>query len=220
MRVAAGVAERRPQDALGVDALVGLEGAVLGGDHRVLHVLRHVGQRDRLGGSGWRTGRARSCRRRSRRRSSAPGSPCSGPGCRWSCRRRRTRPRRAPGTPSNASSSHFSTRRSSGACVAAAAAPVFAAGFPPRPSPVGRRLAAGRLTRRHAPGPCGRTWRRLRGTGPCVQDSRVPSGTTSATGGARQGYGARRGPGRTQRRAPTRHAVAWRLPDRYIGAIC
>ncbi len=43
---AARVAERRPQDALGVDALVGLEAAVLGGDDRVLHVLGYVGQGD------------------------------------------------------------------------------------------------------------------------------------------------------------------------------
>ena len=43
---AARVAERRAQDALGVDALVGLEAAVLGGDHRVLHVLGYVGQGD------------------------------------------------------------------------------------------------------------------------------------------------------------------------------
>jgi hypothetical protein len=43
--VAAGVAERGAQDAARVDALVGLEGAVLRGDHRVLHVLRYVGQR-------------------------------------------------------------------------------------------------------------------------------------------------------------------------------
>ena len=43
---ALGVVERRPDDALGVEAAVGPEGAVLGGDHRVLHVGRDVGERD------------------------------------------------------------------------------------------------------------------------------------------------------------------------------
>jgi hypothetical protein len=45
--IAAGVGEERAQDALGVDALVGPEGLVLRGDHRVLHGLRHLRQRDR-----------------------------------------------------------------------------------------------------------------------------------------------------------------------------
>ena len=58
--------------------------AVLGGDHRVLHVLRVRRTGGCSCGSGWRTGRSRACRRSSRRTSSAPGSPCSGPGCRWS----------------------------------------------------------------------------------------------------------------------------------------
>ena len=46
--IALGVGERRAQDALRVDAAVGVEGAVLRGDGGVLHRLRHVGERDRL----------------------------------------------------------------------------------------------------------------------------------------------------------------------------
>ena len=45
-RVAAGVAEGRAEDALGVDALVGPEALVLGGDDRVLDGLRHLLERD------------------------------------------------------------------------------------------------------------------------------------------------------------------------------
>ena len=47
-RVALRVGERRPQDALRVDAAVGVEGAVLRSDRSVLHRLRDVGERDRL----------------------------------------------------------------------------------------------------------------------------------------------------------------------------
>ena len=46
--VALRVREGRPEDALRVDALVGPEGAVLGGDRGVLHDLRDVRERDRL----------------------------------------------------------------------------------------------------------------------------------------------------------------------------
>ena len=46
--VAAGVAERRAEDALGVDALVGPEALVLGGDHGLLDVVRHLAVGDRL----------------------------------------------------------------------------------------------------------------------------------------------------------------------------
>ncbi len=46
--VALRVGERGAEDALRVDAAVGVERAVLSGDRRVLHRLRDVGQRDRL----------------------------------------------------------------------------------------------------------------------------------------------------------------------------
>ncbi len=46
--VAAGVAERRPDDALGVDALVGPEALVLGRDDRLLDVVGHLAVGDRL----------------------------------------------------------------------------------------------------------------------------------------------------------------------------
>ena len=47
-RTAAGVVERRADDALGIDAAVGPEGPVLGGDHGVLQLLRHVAVGDDL----------------------------------------------------------------------------------------------------------------------------------------------------------------------------
>ncbi len=47
-RAALGVGEGGPQDALGIDAAVGPEGAVLGGDDRVTHMLGHLLERDRL----------------------------------------------------------------------------------------------------------------------------------------------------------------------------
>src|SRR5207342_1026399 len=47
-RVALGVGERRAQDALGVDALVGPEAAVLGGHGSGLHRVGDLGERDRL----------------------------------------------------------------------------------------------------------------------------------------------------------------------------
>ena len=82
MRVAARVAERRPQDALGVDAVVGPERAVLRGDDGVLHVLRHLVERDRvavLGGELAELGLAVGV---VDVRRSGSRSPRWGPGCR------------------------------------------------------------------------------------------------------------------------------------------
>ena len=116
VRVALRVGERGPDDALGVDALVAVEGAVLRGDGGVLHRLRDVGQRDRLAGSAPRTGRSCPCRPSSRRSWTGPRRPCWRRGSRC-CGRRSSRCR--PGSPRTTSpkiSSHFSTFRTRCRC--------------------------------------------------------------------------------------------------------
>ena len=62
--VAAGGVDRRADQAAHVDAVVAVEAAVLGGDERVLQVLRDLAQRDRLRGPGLKSvAMQRSCRR-------------------------------------------------------------------------------------------------------------------------------------------------------------
>ena len=167
--------------------LVGVEGAVLGGDRR--RPASCCG----MSASGIdssvlarRTGRPRACRRSSRRRSSAPRSPCSGRGSRWSCRRsRRTHAAEHEEAERPPSSSHFRTRRRAAACLPLAASRRFA---PCRAAPAGRRRRC----------PAGRGRRALRRTGGGsagraalpLTDSRSPFRGRSAADGSSPGYGA------------------------------
>ncbi len=97
LRVTAGRAHRRAQQPAQVDAVMAVEAAVLGGDERVLQVLRHLAQRHRHAVLGEDARQRRSCCR-ARRASWAAAACVSGRlhVVFWNCVRSAWPPARCP----------------------------------------------------------------------------------------------------------------------------